>query len=186
MRKIAKIFLFIVALLLLAGLLLILSQFVNIPYISSFTVTALQNYSWLATALAVVVVFFLIATVVGLLTDIFGTESSKNYEMRENMGRIEVSKKSIESTADIAMGEVPGVRRHSAKLQGSPHPGKVTLNVTAEVEPNSKYIHTGEEIQTHVADGLAASLGIQPEKVHVKLTPVSSQTSAKMEGPRVQ
>lgn len=170
MKTAVRVVLFILALLLLVGLLCVLSTLTAIPWLSSFVAGLMKDYSWLPTVFAVCVLLCMAATVLALVLLVSVPTSRRLYIQKRSTGQIEITAHSIEAAAGHAVAGVAGVKRSQVRVKGSPSPGRVRLFI--EVEPrdaDAPFTQLGEAVQGQVTESLQASLAISPDDIRVRI-----------------
>lgn len=170
MKILGRVILFILALILLAGLLCVLSTFVAIPWLSDYVAGLMKSYSWLPLVLGIFVLFCMAAAVLALILLVSVPTKRRLYILKRAPGQIEITNRSIESTTAHIIGEIPGVKRSQVRLKGNPGPHKIKIHV--DVEPRdatAPLAQLGETIQNNVREGLENSLAISPKAIKVKI-----------------
>lgn len=170
MKTAVRVVLFILAFLLLVGLLCVLSTLTAIPWLSSFVAGLMESYPWLSTAFAVCVLLCMAAAVLALVLLVSVPTTRRLYIMKRNTGQIEITAHSIEAAAGHAAAAVAGVKRCHVRVKGSPSPGKVQLFI--EVEPrdaDAPFAQLGETVQAQVTKDLQNSLAISPDGIRVQI-----------------
>lgn len=176
MKILGRILLFILVLALLAGLLMTLSWFVAIPWVSDFTVQMTRGYFWMPLALGIVVLFFMAVCVLALVLLVSVPTKRNLYLIKRDAGNIEITKHSIENAVGGTLESMRDVKRYHVRLKGNPKPHK--LRVKLQVEPRDNTVHLGQlgaDVQQRVQDELAQSLAIEPGRISVKIQSVQYQ-----------
>lgn len=175
MKKLFRVLLFLLALVLLAGLAGVLSTIYTIPWLTGFTHQMMNAYPWLSLALAIVLMVYIVLTVAFIIFVCVAPSKKNIYTIHKNMGRLEITRQSIESAAGITLQNIPAVKRYAVHVKGNPTPGKVKLAIQVETKDAETLASLGEEIQTRVAQDLENSLAIKPEHVKVRIEPYTIQ-----------
>lgn len=171
MKAVLRVLLFLITLVLLVGVAAILSLLVRIPWLSRFTVQSVLAYPWLTLAFAIVLAIFILATLVALVLIVAMPSKSGIYTLHRDMGKLEITRQSIESGAGITLDSFAEVKRYDVKALGDLSPGKVKLDIIAETKGTTNFETLGQQIQTRVAADLASSLGMEPGNVQVRMRP---------------
>lgn len=172
MRLLGRILLFLLVLVLLTGLLMALSTFYTIPWLSGFTAQAGQTFPSLNLALSIVLVFFIALNVLALILLVTVPTKRRIFTVRREMGRIDISPQSIVSAAEQALSTLPGLRRYSVAVAGHPSPGSVKLDIQAEPKPDANLVPLGDDIRQRVTEALSGGLDITPQSIHIRMQPV--------------
>lgn len=170
MKILGRVLLFILALILLAGLLCVLSTFTAIPWVTDFVAGLMKSHAWLPVAFGIVVLVCMAAAVLALVLLVSVPTRRRLYILKRSPGQIEITARSIESAVTHALGEVPGIKRCHVRLKGNPRPQKIRLHIAVEPrEPGEPFAALGEAIQREVKDRLEHSLLISPKSIRVRI-----------------
>ncbi len=170
MKVFLRILMFLVVLVLLAGLAAVLSVFVAVPWLSAFVAQLQTAYSWLSLAFAVVLLVLGAACVLALVLLISVPIQQPVYVVPRNMGNIEITRQSIESAAGHALTDVEDIKQYTVQLKGNPLPEKIRLAV--HVEPRTAavdMVQLGDQVQAAVRENLKKYLEVDPTFVNVKI-----------------
>lgn len=186
MRIAGRLVLFLLVLVLLAGLLAVLGILAPVPWLSDVVQRGYQAIPWLTTALAAVVLVFAALCVLALILLLSLPTRPKYFILGRSMGDIEITKQSIESVACTTLSGMDGLKRFHVQVKGNPKPGHIRLDVDAEPKDGVSLAALGDEVQTGLAEAMRSSLAVDPKHVRVRVTPVpqgSAQAHARV--PRV-
>ena len=173
MKILVRILLCLLVLCLLGGLAAALGMVADVPWLSAQVAALMGAYSWLATALAVVLLFFGALCVLALVLLVSVPVKRRRYVVNQGLGRIEITRQSIESAAAACLDEIQAVKRYHVRTGGPLRPRKLRLE--AEIEPreaNIDLLELGKSIQQRLAQDMACSLEIDPKHVQVAITTV--------------
>lgn len=176
MKVLLRILMFIVALGLMCGLLAVLSMVTVIPWLSAQVLAWVAAYPWLPLALSVILLFFMAVCLLALVLIVSVPSKRHMFIVNRNMGKVEITRQSIESAAAASLEEVEGVKRSCVHTKGSTTPKK--LKLWAEIEPRdgtANWPALGEQVQQHLAQSLSGCLAIDPKKIRVVVRPVLPQ-----------
>lgn len=186
MKVLLRIVLFLLALCLLAGLLAILSVFTAIPWVSGFVQGLLAAWPWLPLALAVVLLFCMAATVLGLVLILSVPSKRRLLVLGRENGNIEITRQSVESTAGASLDEIPELKRYHVQAKGDMRPGRLKLEVQAE--PRGGLVDMAQlaaGIQQRLAADLAGCLAMDPKHIHVRIQPIHQQQEGRRQHSKV-
>ncbi|MFV0401084.1 MAG: alkaline shock response membrane anchor protein AmaP [Oscillospiraceae bacterium] len=178
MKFILRILLAALALVFVVGQLCIASQFLSVPVVSDAVRNLIASQSWFSIVLAIVSLTGALAFAVLFVAILAWPSHRKDFVAVQNMGRLEISKKSIESTAGLAVQDISDVKRFQVKVKGEPSPGKVKLEVLTETREPVDFVGLGNQIRSKVSQDLSGSLGITPGRINVKVVPFTPQEHA--------
>lgn len=173
MKVLFRIILFLLLLVLLCGVAGILSIFTPIPWLSSFVQTSMKAYPWLTLVFSIMLLVFAAAVALALILTVSVPTKKKLFVLGRGMGRIEITRRSIESVASATVETVPDVKRYFVQVKGSLRPRRVKLDV--QVEPQDEYVdlaQLGAAVQQRLVQEMAESLAVEPRHVKVRIQPV--------------
>lgn len=130
-------------------------------------------------------IFFLIL----LLTAIFTSSPDQFLTLKTAMGMIEISKKTIESTAKRSFHDLPDVKNPKVKAKLRRKVSDTSIDVSVEVFDAKALPTLGEEIQALVKNSIESALEVKVSKIKVqiketKMQPVTKSTK-NHQSPRV-
>lgn len=174
MKIIVRAILFVLVLCLLAGLAGVLSLITPIPWLSDFVAGLTSRYTWLPMVLAAIVLLYAAASVLALVLIVSVPTKRKLFILNRDGGKIEITRQSIESEANAALGTMRELKRYHVEAKGDLRPGKLRLAVQAEPrDPNTNLAQLGDAVQAHLAKVMGECLAIAPKHVKVRIQPVA-------------
>lgn len=176
MKVVLRVILFIVGLGLLCGLAGALALITTVPWLSDFVSRLTGTYTWLPMVFAIVLLFFMAVSVLGLVLVVSVHPKKNLFVLNRDGGKIEITRQSVESEANKALEAVPELKRYHVHTRGDMRPGKLKLEVQAEPrDRQTDLARLGQTVQQHLSQVLAECLAIRPEHVKVRIQPVSTQ-----------
>ncbi len=149
---------------------LLLSSLLAVSWLPDTVETFVRHEPWVLETLAGVLGLLALALLACLLVVIVFPRRSDVYIMERDAGKLEISRRSIESAAEHVMAGIANVRVCSARVLGSPKPGKTKLRLRAELDRSASFVVSGEEIQETVRREMTRTLGIAPDCLLVRMS----------------
>ncbi len=170
MKVLSRILLVLVVLCMAAGLVALLSLTTfaaRFPWLTALVHPFFARYPWLPMALAVEVLVLLALCVLAIVLAVSRPTGRGHFTIHRKMGKIEISKQSIESAACELLSTVEGLKRYAVQVTGTPKENRVKLAVSFEPQNGADMTKLAAAAQDAVQNGLAHSLGVDVQSVHV-------------------
>lgn len=170
MKIFVRVVLFVLVLCLIAGLAGVLSLITPIPWLSDFVTGLTSRFTWLPLVLGAVVLLFAAISVLALVLIVSVPTKRKLFILNRDGGKIEITRQSIESEANAALGAMRELKRYHVAAKGDLRPGKLRLEVQAEPrDPNINLPRLGDAVQTQLAKVMGDCLAIEAKHVKVRI-----------------
>lgn len=186
MRTLGKVLLGIVIVLYAVCMVFIAGAFMDIPWVTGLMNQAMDGFAWLPVAIIALLAFGVVCVAVLFISMIRNIPENKEIMMKTALGKLEFTRKSIESVVRNAAGEFNSVICTRAKIQRNPKPDK--LKVRLDIEPRNLSVNirpVAEQVQARVAERLSTSFSIHTDRVRVKVIPHEESSHNRKHVPRV-
>lgn len=158
-----------------------------VPYLSNFASHLWQNGLWFSYTVVVVSIILGLFFLILLLTAIFVPTSDKFLTIKTGMGDIDISKKTIESTARQSFSDLTDAKNPEVHAKLKRKAKTATITVKATVVDAEKLPTLGKEIQQRVEESIQRALEIPVKSVNVKISEAhaTNGTAKSSHSPRV-
>lgn len=170
MKAFLKSLMTIIVLIYVLGMIAILSMFTHIPWLTGRITRLVNRYESSKMIASIIILVSVFLTIILLIIVLSSIPKSKSVIYNNNLGKLELSKKSIEAVAYSAVREFKEVGDSKASIKGNASPKKLKMQI--DIEPRNASVpieHLGGLIQKNVVEKLASCLSIDAKAINVKV-----------------
>ncbi|EOH99590.1 hypothetical protein UAW_00742 [Enterococcus haemoperoxidus ATCC BAA-382] len=181
MKRLLKIIFAFIILLLFVGTLGLLSQLIDIPWLSYEVNELLYNYPWLFTFFEWILLILGGLLFISLIVVLSVSGRRKRLVVKEGKNRIEIPKSTVEQIVQDAYSTIihPDKTKMTVKIKGKE---KVAVKLRVDVRSKERFQPLGEEIKDTIQNALNTALESIDSQVIVHLRekePTESTTFGK-------
>ena len=174
MRKVIKFTLALIILFIFAGIVAILSQFVEIPMFSSQTDNWIRTFPWLLPILKGIIVGLIFAFFCAFLLVLATSGKRTAIVFKEKDRKIKVTKNTIESIICKAVDEIIPSDKRKLKIKIK-RKNRVMVRMKLMVRNKSKEQLLADELKRKIEFSLEDALQTVNHQVHIQLVEVDSE-----------
>lgn len=182
MKAFCKGLMIAIVLIYIVGMVAVLSVFAHIPWLTGFVTRLIYRYKSGNLAASIMILFSVFLAIVLLIIALSSIPKTKSVIYHNDLGKLELSRKSIEAVAYSAVREFKEVGNANASIKGNATPEKLKMHI--DIEPRNASVsieHLGEAIQKKVVDKLSSCLSINSDSVYVRVYSVKPKTETNAE-----
>lgn len=169
MKKIIRNLAIFFLILILFGVIALALLVANMPNMNFHLFNFIFDYQWVQVMLAAILAVIAILIVIAIVLLLRVKNDLKDFTIHNKEGDLIISNESIVSTVELALETVNNVGRYTVTVDGRANSKKVNLSVIAEINATKDFKKIAEEIESKTKTVLGQSLGIETERINIKL-----------------